>query len=240
MVAVLACCCRPAAQADTVQLKDNTAVVGKILAEKPEQVAVDIGFTVVLVPRDQIVAIVKTEVSPSPVPPLAGPGAAAAAGDPLKVRAKGKGVQVHAPRGATLTIRDETESKIVPLELTLPAGIYTVTFAGEGPRDTSGTVRLEPGGTNGLGAALQKPQSDWAAGEPSLSELIRLCLTESERIDWAGESGRFFTPAAARGEKAEWEAWKRVHRIDFDRSPELRKAWLGVIRAINLNTPGAM
>src|SRR5689334_22377447 len=45
--------------ADTVQLKDKAAVVGKVLAEKRDQVAVDIGYTVLVIPRDQVVKISK-------------------------------------------------------------------------------------------------------------------------------------------------------------------------------------
>ena len=41
-------------QTDTVQLKDNAAVVGKILAEKREQVAIDVGYTVLVIPRSDI------------------------------------------------------------------------------------------------------------------------------------------------------------------------------------------
>jgi serine protease Do len=42
---------------DLVQLKDNAAVAGKILTEKPDQVIVDIGFTVLAIPRSQILKI---------------------------------------------------------------------------------------------------------------------------------------------------------------------------------------
>ena len=42
---------------DVVQLKDDAAVAGKILKEKPDQVVVDLGYTVLVVPRSQIVRI---------------------------------------------------------------------------------------------------------------------------------------------------------------------------------------
>lgn len=42
---------------DQLQLKDQAAISGKILAEKKDQVIVDIGYTVLLVPRDQIARI---------------------------------------------------------------------------------------------------------------------------------------------------------------------------------------
>ncbi len=49
------------ATADEVQLRDKSAIVGKIVAEKPDQVFVDIGYTVIGVPRTQIVKIVHPE-----------------------------------------------------------------------------------------------------------------------------------------------------------------------------------
>jgi serine protease Do len=68
------------ALADTVQLKDNGAVTGKILAEKRDSVAVDIGFTVVVVPRASITKILKTgtadlaaKATPAPAPQPATP-----------------------------------------------------------------------------------------------------------------------------------------------------------------------
>jgi serine protease Do len=47
--------------ADTIQLKDKAAVVGTVLAEKHDQVAVDIGYTVLVIPRNQISKISKTD-----------------------------------------------------------------------------------------------------------------------------------------------------------------------------------
>src|SRR5262249_25371968 len=49
------------AMADTIQLKDKASVVGKVLAEKRDQVAVDIGYTVLVIPRNQILKIAKTD-----------------------------------------------------------------------------------------------------------------------------------------------------------------------------------
>lgn len=48
------CAGAKAVQADVVQLKDNAQVTGKILAEKRDQVAIDIGYTVLVIPRNQI------------------------------------------------------------------------------------------------------------------------------------------------------------------------------------------
>jgi serine protease Do len=43
----------------TIQLKDKAAIVGTIVAEKRDQVAVDVGYTILLVPRNQIAKISK-------------------------------------------------------------------------------------------------------------------------------------------------------------------------------------
>src|SRR6266567_7603064 len=51
----------PATFADVLQLKDKAAIAGKILAEKRDQVIVDLGYTVLAVPRNQIIRIVKGE-----------------------------------------------------------------------------------------------------------------------------------------------------------------------------------
>ena len=53
--------------ADTVQLKDSSAVTGKILAEKPDAVVVDVGYTVLVVPRTAISRVVKATETNAPV-----------------------------------------------------------------------------------------------------------------------------------------------------------------------------
>jgi serine protease Do len=50
-------------RADVIQLKDKAAVTGKILAEKADQVAIDVGYTVLVIPRKQIVKISKDDFS---------------------------------------------------------------------------------------------------------------------------------------------------------------------------------
>ena len=47
------------ASADTIQLKDKAAVTGKILAEKSDAVVVDVGYTVLVIPRNAIAKISK-------------------------------------------------------------------------------------------------------------------------------------------------------------------------------------
>jgi len=49
--------------ADTVQLKGKTAITGTILVEKQDSIALDIGYTVMVIPRNQIERIVRAAAS---------------------------------------------------------------------------------------------------------------------------------------------------------------------------------
>jgi serine protease Do len=53
-------------RAAVIQLRDKAAVTGVILSEKREQVVVDLGFTVLTIPRNQIVRILREEELPAP------------------------------------------------------------------------------------------------------------------------------------------------------------------------------
>ena len=48
------------ASADEIQLRDKSSVTGRILAEKTDQVFVDLGYTVIAVPRTQITNILRS------------------------------------------------------------------------------------------------------------------------------------------------------------------------------------
>ena len=66
-LAILAAASVATAAPDTIQLKDKAALTGKILAEKRDQVALDIGYTVLVIPRNQITKISKAafpEIAP--------------------------------------------------------------------------------------------------------------------------------------------------------------------------------
>src|SRR6266487_1735846 len=52
--------------AEIIELKDKATVNGKILTEKRDQVAVDIGYTVLVIPRNQIAKISKGDAPESP------------------------------------------------------------------------------------------------------------------------------------------------------------------------------
>ena len=53
------------ALSDVIQLRDKATVSGKILAEKKDQVVVDIGYTVLTIPRNQIAKIAPDEAPPA-------------------------------------------------------------------------------------------------------------------------------------------------------------------------------
>jgi hypothetical protein len=58
-------CGLPSGLADTIQLKDKAAITGKVLDEKSDHIAVDIGYTVLVIPRSQVVTIVRSD-KPAP------------------------------------------------------------------------------------------------------------------------------------------------------------------------------
>ena len=73
-VAALLGCGAQFACADTIQLKD-AAVTGKILAEKADSLVVDVGYTVLQIPRNAVTGVTKSSaaaVSTAPAPAAAG------------------------------------------------------------------------------------------------------------------------------------------------------------------------
>jgi serine protease Do len=59
---LLCCALLPGiALADTLQLKDNASITGRILAEKTDNVAVDVGYTVLMVPRSAIAKVITSK-----------------------------------------------------------------------------------------------------------------------------------------------------------------------------------
>jgi serine protease Do len=73
---VLVFCGANFVSADTIQLKDKAAVTGTILTEKPDAVVVDVGYTVLVVPRSFIASIAKTGTVAPPVESVASNAAA--------------------------------------------------------------------------------------------------------------------------------------------------------------------
>ena len=74
---VVVICGVQGAVADTIQLKDKAAVVGKVLSEKRDQVVVDVGYTVLVIPRNQIVKIGRSDASEAAVAPVPSPKSSA-------------------------------------------------------------------------------------------------------------------------------------------------------------------
>lgn len=66
LIAMLCLTVAPSVPADVIQLRDKAAITGTILAEKKDQVVVDVGYTVLLVPRGQIVKISKGDEAVAP------------------------------------------------------------------------------------------------------------------------------------------------------------------------------
>jgi serine protease Do len=68
--------------ADVVELQSQAAITGRILAEKPDQIVVDVGYTVLVVPRKDVRQIVRSGAkSPAPGEKVAvGPQPAAQTG----------------------------------------------------------------------------------------------------------------------------------------------------------------
>jgi len=71
-----------AGHADTIQLKGKSSAVGKILVEKKDSVALDIGYTVLVIPRNQIEKIIRSTEAEQAVK-ASGASAVAAAPKPV-------------------------------------------------------------------------------------------------------------------------------------------------------------
>ncbi len=67
----MACCTAGLVSADTLELKEKASISGKILSEKHDQIVIDIGYTVLVVPRNQIVKISKGDAPTRPTKPAA-------------------------------------------------------------------------------------------------------------------------------------------------------------------------
>jgi len=53
--------------ADTIQLKDKSAITGKILAEKSDSIVVDVGYTALVIPRSAINRLIRAGETNAPV-----------------------------------------------------------------------------------------------------------------------------------------------------------------------------
>jgi serine protease Do len=65
-----------AAHADTLQLKDAAAVTGTILTEKRDAIVIDVGYTALVIPQNQIVKILRDEKPETAKPKASGKNSA--------------------------------------------------------------------------------------------------------------------------------------------------------------------
>jgi serine protease Do len=79
-LSALVACSLPSVLADTIQLKDKAAITGKVLVEKSDQIVVDVGYTVLVIPRNQVVKIFKNEAAAPAAKPSRGPKTTVASG----------------------------------------------------------------------------------------------------------------------------------------------------------------
>ena len=68
---VLLFCGLSLASADVIQLKDHAAVTGRILAEKPDSIIVDVGYTALVVPRSAIANVSRASNAVTQMPSAA-------------------------------------------------------------------------------------------------------------------------------------------------------------------------
>lgn len=73
---VMAGCSNNSWALETLALKDGAAITGRILAEKPEHYVVDLGYTVVLVPKGEVIDRGEGAAAPAPVMPAPSPAGA--------------------------------------------------------------------------------------------------------------------------------------------------------------------
>jgi serine protease Do len=92
----------PLLAADTLQLKDDATLSGRILAEKPDQVFLDVGYTVLTVPRSQIARITREEAALTIRKPKKSPALPA----PLVAPASGAGFYRPGADGAERSVRE--------------------------------------------------------------------------------------------------------------------------------------
>jgi len=105
LTALLACGL-PSVLADTIQLKDKAAITGKVLAEKADHIAVDIGYTVLVIPRNQVLKIVPGDTPPAASKPRRGQKTTSAAVTPDPARTESAFYFTASKAGPTRTVLD--------------------------------------------------------------------------------------------------------------------------------------
>jgi len=106
--------------ADTIQLKDASAVTGKILAEKSDSLVVDVGYTALVIPRSAITGVTKTAAVNGLSPATA---AAAAAGEFYSATTR-----MAAPRDVSSLVKQIGEAVV---QVRTPGGLGSGFFINE-------------------------------------------------------------------------------------------------------------
>jgi serine protease Do len=111
-----------AAPATTVELKGKASVTGKILAEKRDMIVVDIGYTALVIPRNQILRLLDDKEAPGKTPAIAvQPGSLPAIAEPA---AESGFYQNSSPEARENTVRElVSEHGAAVVQVRTPAGL---------------------------------------------------------------------------------------------------------------------
>jgi serine protease Do len=118
LAALLGCGASPVL-ADTIQLKDTSAITGKILAEKSDSLIVDIGYTALVIPRTAITGITRA---------AAGTNASLAAASPATGQFYSATTRISAARDVSSLVKQIGEAVV---QVRTPAGLGSGFFINE-------------------------------------------------------------------------------------------------------------
>jgi serine protease Do len=114
--------------ADTLQLKDNATITGRILSEKPDQIAIDVGYTVLVVPRASVEKIATAE-KPAPASP---PKESKSQKPPVSAKIKPEFFQGGRANAADRTVREMVnELGEAVVQVRTPSGLGSGYFINE-------------------------------------------------------------------------------------------------------------
>ncbi|MGO8925555.1 MAG: S1C family serine protease [Limisphaerales bacterium] len=132
-LSALVACSFASAWADTIQLKDKAAIVGTVLAEKSDQVAVDVGYTVLVIPRNQVVKIVKGDAPSAPATKPARGQKTSVASAPTEVAQPRSGFYLAPNKAASLRSVRELVNGIgeAVVQVRTPSGLGSGFFLNE-------------------------------------------------------------------------------------------------------------
>ncbi len=114
-----------AASAATIDLKGKASVTGTILAEKRDQIVIDIGYTVLVIPRNQVLKLLRDNQAPAPsmTAPAPAPPAVAvqAAADPSAGEGLYRTAAASAPEQSVRELVNNIGAAVV--QVRTPAGL---------------------------------------------------------------------------------------------------------------------